>query len=148
MDAGSPRDDVDAAISDATSEASAALCPDLRGWYGFWSGYGSGCGSLYGSDPACVRQTGCDVTFQSVTAGSTPGAPLDGGPAFINGTATLQIAGNFVNGSLTIGGGGVHYSDCTGTWDASASVLAVACEADAGCAASFIRNGPPSSGCN
>lgn len=144
----------DAAEAQSSDSPSTADCPDLRGVYGPAGGGagGPGCGTLYGSKGACVTQVGCVVTFQSQPAGVSSGGPVaDGAPEFINGTATLQATGDFVGGHLVIGGGGTSYTNCTGTWNASTSVLSVVCggaDASTGCSMPFGRYAPPGPGCN
>jgi hypothetical protein len=93
----------------------AGPCPDQHGAYSIVLS-GQGCGDLNASAPQCVTQNACTITFAS----SSPAA----GNA-LNGTAMPGMDGSFTGAAIMEGTG--NRTGCTGTWNESASALAVDC---------------------
>jgi hypothetical protein len=76
---------------------------------------GAGCGDTSASAPECLTQVGCTLTLAS------NGASGSG----LNGSVTLDGAGNFSSGAIGEGTG--NRTGCTGTWQAGTSTLVVDC---------------------
>jgi hypothetical protein len=102
----------------AALDGPASACPDVAGSYGIVVVEAGGCAGLDATAQECVRQSqGCGIEFRSSVSG--------GGPAAIDGTATVTAAGS-VSGA-TLMEGNSQRSGCTGTWSAATSTMTVDC---------------------
>jgi hypothetical protein len=104
------------AVQDATPPPadSGAPCPTVAGSYTIVVS-GLGCTGANPSAPECITQSGCDIKFtSSATAGNA-----------INGTATMDPNGSFMDAALTEGT--AMRSGCSGNWSPSLSTMTVDC---------------------
>ena len=93
-----------------------ASCPDVSGHYTLSAVGATGCGDLSLAGTECIKQTVCDIAFQSTIATGAGG---------IDGDATLESDGSFANAALKEGS--ANRSGCSGTWTAGTSTMTVDC---------------------
>jgi hypothetical protein len=118
-DSSTQGDSATAKDTGAMTDAPPPPCPDVTGAYSIVVIDGAGCGDLNALAPECIRgaAASCNVELRSQVSG--------GGPAAINGNASIQNDGSFSGAALTEGTG--NRTGCVGSWDATTSTMTVDC---------------------